>query len=141
MPVRKLAVEPVTAERGTAVRRLAEIMDEERLGDLIVVEGDRPVGIVTDRDLALAIARHDDLDSLTAGDVMTADPVTIRGDAEDFELAETFAEARVRRLPVVDDDGALTGVVTLDDLVATVGEELKDVATVIEAQSREYEPE
>ena len=49
--------------------------------------------------------------------------------------------SHVRRIPVVDDDGALVGIATLDDVVATVGEMLDDVATVIEGQSREYEPE
>ena len=141
MPVQKLAVDPVTASSETTVKELAEIMANEQLGDLIITDGDEPIGIVTDRDIVLALATNDDIASMTASDVMTGDLVTIRGDAEDFELAETFAEAKVRRLPVVDADGHLTGVVTLDDLVAVLGEEMKDVATVIEAQSREFSPE
>lgn len=141
MPVQKLAVEAVTATEETTVEQLAQIMADEQLGDLIVTDGEKPVGIVTDRDIVLGMAEHDDVASLTAGDLMTTDLVTIRGDAEDFELAETFADAKVRRLPVVDADGNLTGVVTLDDLIATIGEEMKDVATAIEAQSREYAPE
>ncbi|MFB6122687.1 MAG: CBS domain-containing protein [Haloferacaceae archaeon] len=141
MPVQKLAVTPVTASRETTVEELVRTMADEDLGDLVITDDGKPVGIVTDRDVVLALARHGEVGSLTAADVMTADPVTIRGDAEDFDLAETFAEAKVRRLPVVDENGDLTGVVTLDDLVATVGEEMKDVATVIEAQSPGYSPE
>ncbi|MFB6084135.1 MAG: CBS domain-containing protein [Halorientalis sp.] len=140
MPVENIAVEPVTARRDTPVPELAQTMLDEDLGDLIVTEDDEPVGIVTDRDIALAVARADDLDALTAADVMTPDPVTIDADATAVELPSTMAEGGVRRIPVVD-DGRLVGVATLDDVVATTGEMLDDAATVIEAQSREYEPD
>jgi CBS domain-containing protein len=141
MPVRNLAVDVVTAGRETAVRELARMMLEQELGDVVIAEDDRPVGIVTDRDIALAVARHDDLSELAAEDVMTADPVTIHEDATAVDLPATMAEGYVRRVPVVDDDGMLVGIATLDDVVATTGEMLKDVATVIEGQSREYTPE
>ena len=141
MPVESLAVDVETARKDTPLRELARRMLDEELGDLVIAEDDRPIGIVTDRDIALAVARDDDLDALTAGDVMTPDPVTIHRDATAVDLPATMAEGRVRRIPVVDDDGRLVGIATLDDVVATVGEMLKDVATVIEGQSREYEPE
>ena len=141
MPVESLAVDVETARKDTPLRELARRMLDEELGDLVIAEDDRPVGIVTDRDIALAVAREHDLDALTAADVMTSDPVTIHRDATAVDLPATMAEGRVRRIPVVDDDGRLVGIATLDDVVATVGEMLKDVATVIEGQSREYEPE
>jgi len=141
MPVKTLAVDVTTASKDTSVRDLARTMLEEELGDLVIAEDDRPVGIVTDRDIALAVAQHDDFDGLTAEDVMTPDPVTIHEDATAVDLPARMAEGRVRRIPVVDDDGVLVGIATLDDVVATAGEMLKDVATVIEWQSREYRPE
>jgi CBS domain-containing protein len=116
-------------------------MADEELGDLVIAEDDVPVGIVTDRDIALAVAHHDDLSELTAADVMTSDPVTIHEDATAVDLPATMADGAVRRIPVVDDDGKLVGIATLDDVVATTGEMLDDVATVIESQSREYEPD
>jgi CBS domain-containing protein len=67
--------------------------------------------------------------------------VTIHEDATAVELPVTMVEGRVRRIPVVDDEGTLVGIVTLDDVVATTGEMLDDVATVIESQSREFEPD
>lgn len=140
MPVKHLAVEPVTATRDTPVRRIVEIMNEEGVGDVIIVENERPVGIITDRDVALGIVEHGDVQSLPAEALMTEDPITIRGDAEAVELPATMAEGRVRRIPVVNDEGVLTGVCTLNDVVAVAGEELKDVATVIEEQSPEYSP-
>jgi CBS domain-containing protein len=117
------------------------MMQDEGLGDIVIAWDDEPVGIVTDRDVALAVARHDDLSELTAADIMTEDPVTVHQDATAVDLPAAMAEGRVRRIPVVGDDGKLVGIATLDDVVATVGEMLKDVATVIEWQSREYRPE
>jgi CBS domain-containing protein len=139
MPVSTLAVEPVTASRETTVADLARTMRDEELGDLVITAERTPVGIVTDRDIALAVADNDDVGALTAADIMTPDPVTIHEDATAVDLPAAMAEGGVRRIPVVDDAGDLVGIATLDDVVATAGEMLDDVATVIESQSREYE--
>ena len=141
MPVKNLAVDVITASRDALVKELAQTMLDEELGDLVIAEDDKPVGIVTDRDIALAVARYDDLSELTAEDIMTPDPVTIHEDATAVDLPATMADGRVRRIPVVDDDGRLVGIATLDDVVATAGEMLDDVAAVIESQSREFEPD
>ena len=139
MPVSTLAVEPVTAQPDTAVKELAKTMDEEGIGDVIITEDDKPVGIVTDRDIALAYGQGEDLDSMDAEDLMTEDPVTIQQDAEAVDLPRLMADEKVRRIPVVDDDGTLVGIVTLDDVVSVTGEELENIAAVIEAQSPDYE--
>ncbi|MFB6205998.1 MAG: CBS domain-containing protein [Haloglomus sp.] len=141
MPVRNLAVDVTTASRDTSVRALARTMRDEELGDLVIAEDEKPIGIVTDRDIALAVARYDDPGELAAEDVMTPDPVTIRADATAVELPAAMAEGRIRRIPVVDDDGTLVGIATLDDVVATAGEMLDDAATVIEGQSPGFEPD
>lgn len=140
MPVSTLAVEPVTAQPDTAVKELAKTMDEQGIGDVIITEDDKPVGIVTDRDIALAYGQGEDLDSMNAEDIMTEDPVTIQQDAEAVDLPKLMADEAVRRIPVVDDDGTLVGIVTLDDVVSVTGEELENIASVIEAQSPDYEP-
>lgn len=140
MPVRNLAVDAVTARQDASVSDLAQTMGDEDIGDLVVVEDEKPIGIVTDRDIALAVGEHNDLSSTTAADLMTENPATIQGDADSIELPRKLGEEKIRRLPVVDDDGRLQGVVTLDDVVATIGEELDNVSTVIEAQSPGYSP-
>jgi hypothetical protein len=112
-------------------------LDAENVGAVVVTDGDEPIGIVTDRDVALSVAEHDDVGSLVVEDVMVPDPVTIHEDEEAIELSRTIGEHGVRRIPVVD-DGALTGIVSLDDLVATIGEKLDEVADTIETQSPEY---
>lgn len=141
MPVKNLSVDVITASRDTSAKELAQTMLDEELGDLVIAEDHEPVGIVTDRDIALAVARHDDLSELTAEEVMTSDPMTIHEDATAVDLPATMAEGQIRRIPVVDDDGTLVGIATLDDVVATTGEMLADAATVIEGQSREFEPD
>lgn len=140
MPVENLAVDAVTVDKNTSVSDIARIMGDEGIGDLIVVEDNKPVGIITDRDIALEVGQNDDISSLTANDLMAEDLVTIQDDAEAVELPKKMDEGKVRRMPVVDEDGTLQGIVTLDDVVATVGEELNNIVTVIEAQSPAYSP-
>lgn len=139
MPVEHLAVKPVVAEPDTPAIRIAELLRDEGVGSVVIEKQGRPTGIVTDRDIAMAAADHADLSGLKASDIMTEDPVTIEGDAEAVELPKKMAETHARRIPVVEDE-KLIGVATLDDVVATAGEELENVAKVIEAQSPEYSP-
>jgi CBS domain-containing protein len=140
MPVKTLAVDVVTTTRDETVPDVARTMRDEELGDVVVVKDGRPVGIVTDRDVAMAVADSADVADRTVGDIMTPDPITIHEDATASALPETMAEGGVRRIPVVDDDGHLVGIATLDDVVATVGEMVEVVAAVMETQSRAYEP-
>ena len=141
MPVNDLGPdEVVTADRDATIDEIVEKLDSENVGAVVISEDSSPVGIVTDRDVALSFNQSDDLSSLTAEDVMTEDPVTLRADEEAIEISRVISEHHVRRVPVVDDDGTLTGIVTLDDLVATIGEQLDNVADTIEVDSPEYSP-
>lgn len=141
MPVGDLGPESVvTASRDDTLGDVVEQFESENVGAVVVTEGDEPVGVVTDRDVALEVGDSDDVASVPAEEVMTADPATVREDDEAMELSRVIDEHNVRRVPVVDDDGALTGIATLDDLVATVGEQLDNVSDTIEAQSPEYAP-
>ncbi|ELZ00557.1 CBS domain-containing protein [Natrialba asiatica] len=145
MPVGSLGPDDViTANRDTELGEIARLLAEENVGAIVVTDdsGTEPVGIVTDRDAALAIYDHDgeDVASATVDEAMTADPATIREDAESIEISRAIDEHGARRFPVVDDAGELTGIVTLDDLVATIGEQLDNVAETIEQQSPEYSP-
>lgn len=141
MPVGDLGPEyVVTTDRDSTVGDIVEKLDSENVGAVVIAEDDEPVGIVTDRDVALAVGRSDDVASLPVEEVMTEDPVTIRADAEAVEISRIIDEHNVRRIPIVDESGTLTGIATLDDLVATIGEQLDNVSDTIEAQSPEYSP-
>lgn len=130
----------VTASPDATVGDVVEKLEAENVGSVVVTEEHRPVGIVTDRDVAMSVNAADDVASQSVTDVMTEDPATLREDEPGMEISRTLGEENVRRIPVVDENDELTGIVTMDDLVATIGEELANVANTIEVQSPDYQP-
>ena len=142
MPVGDLGPENVvTVERDAKIRDVVERLASENVGAIVVTENDEPVGIVSDRDVALALTEmEEDLATGEVESIMTENPVTLHEGDDDMEISRVIEEENVRRIPIVDDDGKLTGIVTLDDLVATVGEELEKVSDTIESQSPNYRP-
>lgn len=139
MTVKDLArTDPIAASRKAAIAEVASLMRDEQVGSVIIEEDDRPVGIITDRDITVKVtAEGRDPHDVTAEDVMTPDPVTVERDAGVFELIETMAENSVRRIPVVDGD-TLYGIITLDDIDRLLSDEQQNLAKVIEAESPPY---
>ena len=140
MPIRDLARQDVVAVTPDAgATRIASLMEERDVGSAVVVEDDRPVGLVTDRDLTIEVlSRGTDPDDVTAADVMTEDPFSAREDEGIYEVLNGASEVGVRRVPVVDADGDLAGIVTLDDFVVLLAGELDSVSTIVEAESPPY---
>ena len=129
----------VTADGDRSVGELASMMDDHHVGCIVVIDGDEPVGIVTDRDLATrVIGAGRDPSSLTAADVMTDDPVTIGENDGFYQATELMGDHGVRRLPVTDDDGGLAGIITADDLQELLADEHAHLAGVIQAQRPPY---
>jgi CBS domain-containing protein len=115
--------------------QVAETMAGQDVGSVVVTDGsDELAGIVTDRDLALTLREDLDPTTTTAEDVMTTDLVTVKPGTHVFEMLETMRDEDVRRLPVVDEAGDPVRLVTLDDTMVLLGEELADVAELIERQ-------
>lgn len=122
------ADEVVTAPLDETARELAETMQDENVGSVVVVDGGEPVGIVTDRDITVrGVAQGRDLDDATANDVMTDDLVVVNAHDEISELIETLDAAGVRRMPVVK-NGEIAGIVTLDDIAVLLAVELDGIA-------------
>lgn len=141
MAVKEISNEPVTIATNQSVIEAAELMDTEGVGALVVEDNETVAGIVTDREIALAVAEHEgDLPEVEIKNVMTEEPTTLQENDESMEAARTMAERGVRRIPVVDDSGSTVGIVSLDDVVSLTGEQLGDAATVIEKQSPGYKP-
>jgi CBS domain-containing protein len=136
MTLKDVAIRGVeTAGPDATVPVLANTMDEKGVGSVVITEENRVVGIVTDRDIALTLAREADPTTLTAADVMTPEPLTMPPDAGLLELTERMDVESVRRVPIVDDNGIIVGIVTLDDLVRLLSVELDHLAAIIAAES------
>jgi CBS domain-containing protein len=102
------------------------------------VKGNRtPVGIVTDRDIVVAIVALG-LDSavLTVGDIMGPELETVLEDQGVFETIYQMRRAGVRRIPVVNKQGYLVGIISIDDLIQLLAEEMSELAKLISREQR-----
>ena len=125
----------VTAARNTTVLEAAHLMRHNHVGDVLVVDdtdgGRVPVGILTDRDIVVSvIAPGLDPASLQVGDIMTDDLLTARDTDDVYETIERMRLRGIRRVPVVDARGSLAGVVSADDLLEFLAEEMGELSRI-----------
>jgi CBS domain-containing protein len=134
----KICTKPVvTASAQMTVDQAARAMRTKNVGALVVVNAGRPIGMLTDRDVAIeVVAKGMDPEITRVGDVMHKRPITIREDLGVFDAAKVFAKTGVRRLPVVTKSGVLVGVIAVDDLIMLLGNELGHVAGALSAGLR-----
>lgn len=140
----------VTVREFDDLTTAARLMRERHVGYLIVVapivdelalmaDGPalKPIGVITDRDIVVAVvARETEPRSLRVGDVMSREPVVVN---EELSISAALREMRrigVRRVPVVGRSGSLVGVLSLDDILGSLSEELLDVAGSIRSEVR-----
>jgi CBS domain-containing protein len=129
----------VCARPETSVLDAVDLMKIHHVGNVVIVrepDGERvPIGILTDRDIALAVHRLLRVPHLTVADLMSAQPV-ISPEQEDLPDALRKMRAHgVRRLPVVNACGGIEGLVTFEDIFELLSEELTDLAGLV-AQER-----
>lgn len=127
--------EVIVAEKDTGIVELTKLMRNHHVGDVVVVDkqGDLvvPVGIITDRDIVVElIAAEVDLDSVTTGDVMSPELITGRENEGLWDTMQLMRNKGIRRLPVVNERGGLEGILTFDDLIDLLAEELSLLAKV-----------
>ena len=131
----------VIAFRSTAVNEAARLMREQHVGCLVVVDetdaGRVVAGLLTDRDIVMAIVAHDlDARTLRIEDVMSVDLVTAREDDSVMDLIATMRRKGVRRVPVVDARSVLIGLVTLDDVLEIIVQELSTLVEAINVERK-----
>jgi len=125
---------PATVTRSDSVVDAARLMESADVGSLPVVDGGSPVGIVTDRDIAIrVVAQAKDPSRTTVGDIATGQPYYAAPDQDLDEALELMAYRKVRRVPVVE-DGLLVGMLAQADVVYEVKE--KKAAHVIDEISQ-----
>ena len=113
---------PKTVSRSDDIQVAARIMRDEDAGAVPVVENGRVVGMVTDRDIVIrAVAEGDFV--CTVDDIVSVDVVCATPDMSTAAVAELMSEHQIRRLPVVDSDDRLVGIVSIGDIVKTQRDE------------------
>ncbi|MBS1169245.1 MAG: histidine kinase [Burkholderiaceae bacterium] len=135
--------EVVITEPGTNVLEAAQLMRQYHVGTLVVAEKVdgivRPKGIVTDRDLVLGVMAADlKPDTILVSDIMPDSLYTVRDEESVSETMRIMRSHGVRRILVVDWQGGLQGIVSVDDLIALLTEEMQELAKLI---AREQERE
>lgn len=134
--------------RGDSIIKAAKLMREHHVGDLLVVEsrnGERaPIGIITDRDIVVeVIAEEADMEAIIIEDVMSYKLITAH---ENDDLMRTIKRMRmnaIRRIPIVSQAGGLVGILSTDDILDIITEQLMDIDQIIvkeQEKEREIRP-
>jgi CBS domain-containing protein len=124
-PVVMLPPEATCAEAATLMR-------DENIGAVVIAESGRPLGMVTDRDLVIRVIA----DGMEAGktqlrDVMSGEPIFLGGERSIEQVIAAMGSLAIRRVPVVDEAGLLCGLVSMDDMLILLADQLGDLARVI----------
>lgn len=137
MKVRELMHTPVvTCGAETTLVQAGRAMADAAVGTIVTVSAEgHPMGIITDRDLAVKGYGRDLPGWTTVGRIMTHAVFTAPADADVHEAVKVMGAHGVRRLPVVDGDGALVGVVAFDDILVHLAHEADELARAVVAQT------
>jgi len=133
--------EVIVIQRDEPVVEAAKLMRQFHVGAVIVIDKADgrtvPVGIVTDRDLVVEVmATELDETVITVGDIMAPDVFTVKEGTATSDAIELMRRKTIRRLPVVDESGELVGILTLDDALQLLSEELLDLAKLVRYEQK-----
>ncbi len=122
--------------------KAAQAMEELNVGAIPVCEGDRLCGMVTDRDIVVrGVAQELDLKTCKLGDVMSGHVRTVHEKDDIDEVLQEMSSAQIRRMPVVDNQDRLLGIVSLGDIAAKLPNEADDVASSLGGISQPAQPD
>ena len=134
--------EVIIVEPTISVTEAAVLMRHHHVGDLVVVEKEGeealPIGIITDRDIVIEVmAQKLDPDSLTVKDIMSTDPVSVPVTTSLLDTLELMKQRGVRRVLVVADDGSLQGLLSADDAIELIAEQLNDLTQLVDREVKQ----
>jgi signal-transduction protein with cAMP-binding, CBS, and nucleotidyltransferase domain len=127
----------VTASPDAKVTEVAELMNDTNVGCVVITSDDEcPIGIVTDRDIVVrVVAEGRDPKKTAIEEVMTRDPAVVEDGTGLFESMQFMRDEGVRRLPIIDSEGKLAGIITMDDIIRLIGQEMLYIGDVIREAS------
>lgn len=128
--------EVVCANTETTIAAAAKLMRQYHIGDVIVTREENgrriPLGIVTDRDVVLGVVAPElSPSTLTVGDIMGQELVTAAETEDVFDAVQRMRSKGVRRIPIVQEDGGLAGILSIDDIIEILAEEMNQLARLI----------
>lgn len=122
---------PVVAREDEPLMNVVRTMASRGIGSILIVDDvGRPVGVFTERDLLRLVANSVDLGTLTVGNVMTRPVVSIEESASLVKAVHVMAKGGFRHLPVIDDSGKLTGIVSIRDAAIALARLLVDLGII-----------
>lgn len=128
----------VTVGKNSTLKDVAAVMQKHHVGSVIVTEGldgkRIPAGIITDRDIAMSVGASAKPGDIRVDQVMQSHPVSIKIDEGIFEAVAKMREMGVKRMPVVNSDGSLYGLISADDLLSLMGDEINLLSKIAEVQ-------
>ena len=136
MPIGELCNrEVVFATKKTTITKAAQLMRQYHVGDLVVVdlvkEKRVPVGIVTDRDIVVEIiGKSLPVDDFTVGDIMSRQLISVQEKEGVIETIRLMRANAIRRIPVINEEAGLEGIISVDDMLDLLAEELTELAKV-----------
>jgi len=129
-----------TVRRDASVEEAARLMREQHVGALVVVDpadSGAPAGVITDRDIAIeAVGQGIAPATVDVGSLMSSPVVTVREEAGVLEALSKMAARGVRRAPIVDRNGQLKGLTSIDDLLPLIAQELARISVLINREQR-----
>lgn len=136
--------EVIVIQRDETAQAAAKLMRQFHVGSIVVIDKTNgstiPVGVITDRDLIVEImATELDASVITVGDIMAQELFTVKENAAIHEAVELMRRKTVRRLPVVDESGELIGILTLDDVLQLISEQMLDLAKLVRYEQKKEE--
>lgn len=138
----------VVAAPNVSILMAAQLMSHYHVGGLVIAEQVDPKryraeGMVTDRDIVLEIVANNEseLERIRVGDIQLRDLITAKESEDVFDVIEKMRRFGVRRLPIVDDQGWLTGIVCADDLLVVLANCLRDLSLLVGYQNLREERE
>ena len=126
-----MTVEVITVDKDKTVQEAANIMSQNRVGAIIVTDGERVVGIMTERDILLkVVAKSIDPKTTKVSDIMTREVILVKPDLELDDAAEIMLEHDIKRLPVIK-GSRLVGIVTTVDMIRASPQMIKRLSELM----------